>query len=189
MNIGIDLDDTINTLSLILIDYAKQYNKEHNIDHDIQVNEWDFDKAFGWDDDHSENFINKYMITAYKETKPKEDAQKILYELKNLGHNIIIITARSKEDFEDVENVSIDWLDRHKIPYDKVVIDSEDKVEKCKEHNIDIFIDDRASYCEKVKEHLNIPVYLFNSIYNQDYNNEKIKRIYSWEEIYREIIG
>ena len=52
MVIGIDLDDTINDLADQFIYYAKKYNQENLIDYDIKENEWDFDKAYGWDKKH-----------------------------------------------------------------------------------------------------------------------------------------
>ena len=42
-------------------------------------------------------------------------------------------------------------------------------------------------HCENVYSNLKIPVLLMNSIYNKDYENPNIKRVYNWKEIYNEI--
>lgn len=41
--------------------------------------------------------------------------------------------------------------------------------------------------CETVYNLLKIPVFLMNSRYNKNYKNEKIKRVYNWNQIYKEI--
>lgn len=45
MNIGIDIDDTINNLADILRKYATEYNKEQEIDYEIQTNKWEWAEA------------------------------------------------------------------------------------------------------------------------------------------------
>ena len=51
MNIGIDIDDTINNLHDLLIKKGTEFNKREKIDHKINENAWHWDKAFGWDDE------------------------------------------------------------------------------------------------------------------------------------------
>ncbi len=42
-------------------------------------------------------------------------------------------------------------------------------------------------HCENVYNKLNIPVLLMDSPYNKKYKNDKIKRVFNWREIYKEI--
>lgn len=150
MNIGIDLDDTINTLAPILLKYAIKYNKVKNINHEIKPHEWEFDKAFGWSEDHIKEFLDEYIIKVFKEAKPKKNAVKIIHKLRDEGHKIIVITARSEEHVKGVYNHCAEWLDKYHIVYDKIVVDSHDKAKKCKENDVDIFIDDNIDHCENV---------------------------------------
>ena len=170
-----------------MIRYAREYNTINGIEYNIHENEWDFDKAFGWDEQNSVKFMNAYIRQALTEAKPKEDAVEIIKKLKTEGHTIMIITARHDNNIQDVYNISKDWLKRYDIPYDKLVVNSTDKAEKCKENGINLFIDDIINNCENVHNELNIPVYLFDSPYNQKHENTAIKRVFSWKELYGEI--
>ena len=187
MRIGIDLDDTITKTDEILFKYAKIYNKEEKILFNINREEWNLTKAFGWNEENIKEFFSKYLKSIYEEAEIKENAKERINKLKDDGNKIIIITARDTKSLKEVHEVCKDWLINNKINVDKIVVDGEDKAQKCLENKIDIFIDDNICNCENVYNNLKIPVLLMNSRYNKDYQNPKIKRVYNWNEIYNEI--
>ena len=187
MRIGIDLDDTITKTEEILFKYAKIYNKEEKILFNINREEWNLTKAFGWNEENIKEFFSKYLKSIYEEAEIKENAKEKINVLKDDGNKIIIITARDTKSLKEVHEVCKDWLINNKINVDKIVVDGEDKAQKCLENKIDIFIDDNICNCENVYNNLKIPVLLMNSRYNKDYQNPKIKRVYNWNEIYNEI--
>lgn len=187
MRIGIDLDDTITKTDEILFKYAKMYNEEEKILFKINRGEWDWNKAFGWDEEKCETFFSRYLKKIFEEAEIKENAKEKINALKNDGNKIIIITARDTKSLKEVHKVCENWLINNKVNVDKIVVDGEDKVQKCLENKIDIFIDDNVYNCESVYNNLKIPVLLMNSRYNKDYQNPKIKRVYNWNEIYNEI--
>ena len=186
MNIGIDIDDTINKLSETLLKYGIQFNKENGIEYDIKNSEYDFHKAFGWNDEQEAAFKEKYIAKCLIEANIKEGAREYIHKLKEEGNKIVIITARNnKETCPNVYNISNEWLIKHGIEMDKLETGCTQKTDKCKEHKIDIFIDDNKDHCREVKEGLGIPVIMFDSIYNQGIND--FDRVYSWEEVYNTI--
>lgn len=187
MIIGIDIDDTINTLAEKLIKYAKIYNMEKNITHKIREEEWDFNKAYGWNTDNEREFFEKYIKNILDEAEVKKDASKYINKLKSEGNSIVIITARSVKNHYDIYNITTNWLNRNNICYDKIEIESLDKAEKCKKNNIDIFIDDNMYNCMSVHDEVKIPTFIFDSIYNKKEENTHIKRVFSWKQIYDEI--
>lgn len=187
MRIGIDLDDTITKTDEILFKYAKIYNKEEKILFNINREEWNLTKAFGWNEENIKEFFSKYLKSIYEEAEIKENAKERINKLKDDGNEIIIITARDTKSLKEVHEVCEDWLINNKINVDKIVVDGEDKAQKCLENKIDIFIDDNICNCENVYNNLKIPVLLMNGRYNKDYQNPKIKRVYNWNEIYNEI--
>ena len=68
------------------------------------------------------------------------------------------------------------------------VYDHLNKKEIMCENNLDIFIDDNFRNCmEAVK--LNIKALMMNARNNKNFNDEKIKRVFSWDEIEKEICG
>ena len=187
MRIGIDLDDTITKTDEILFKYAKKYNEEEKILFKINRGEWDWNKAFGWDEEKCETFFSRYLKKIFEEAEIKENAKEKINALKNDGNKIIIITARDTKSLKEVHKVCENWLINNKVNVDKIVVDGEDKAQKCLENKIDIFIDDNVYNCESVYKNLKIPVLLMNSRYNKDYQNPNIKRVYNWNEIYNEI--
>ncbi len=187
MRIGIDLDDTITKTDEILFKYAKIYNEEEKILFNINREEWNLTKAFGWNEENIKEFFSKYLKSIYEEAEIKENAKERINKLKDDGNEIIIITARDTKSLKEVHEVCKDWLINNKINVDKIVVDGEDKAQKCLENKIDIFIDDNICNCENVYNNLKIPVLLMNGRYNKDYQNPKIKRVYNWNEIYNEI--
>ena len=187
MRIGIDLDDTITKTDEILFKYAKKYNEEEKILFKINRGEWDWNKAFGWDEEKCETFFSRYLKKIFEEAEIKENAKEKINALKNDGNKIIIITARDTKSLKEVHKVCENWLINNKVNVDKIVVDGEDKAQKCLENKIDIFIDDNVYNCESVYKNLKIPVLLMDSRYNKDYQNSNIKRVYNWNEIYNEI--
>ena len=185
MNIGIDIDDTINKLSDILSKCAIKYNLDNEIEYNVQLDKWDFHEAFGWDEYHIKNFLEKHMRRCFEETGIKDGAKYYINKLKDEGNKIVIITARQEEHCADTYNISKNWLMKNGIKLDKLEVGCTNKVKECKENNIDIFIDDNAENCRAVSKILKIPVYLFDSIYNK--SEKDLKRVYTWEEVYMEI--
>ncbi len=107
-------------------------------------------------------------------------------QLKKQGHKIILITARFPSDKFDIEELTIQWLKDNKINYDELIVNAQDKVEVARKKQIDIFVDDSIRNCEKVSE-VQIETFIMDTIINVNYNNDKIKRIYSWPHFYQEI--
>ena len=186
MNIGIDIDDTINNLHKVLITKGYAFNKKENISFKINVNEWHWDKAFGWDDETAKRFLNENIEQAYLEAEIKENASNIINKLQDNGHRIFIITSRSVEHCKDPYAVSEEWLNKHNIKFDKLIVGARDKASVCTDNNIDVFIDDHVGFCEGVSK-TNTKVLMFNSPYNQ--NETKYKKVNTWEEVYNNIIN
>lgn len=185
MNIGIDIDDTINRLSDILPKYAKKYNKENKIEYRIKNDKWDFHEAFGWDEDNIERFLCKNIEVCFTKAKIKKNAKKYINKLKEEGNKIIIITSRSEEHNKCVYDVSKRWLLKHKIKFDKLYVGWENKIRPCIENDIDVFIDDHVEICKRVENESDIHVLLFDSVYNKE--EKKLKRINNWKEAYEQI--
>ena len=185
MNIGIDIDDTINNLHEMIMKYGTEFNNNRNIDFKINPNEWYWDKAFGWDDNLAKEFLEESIEISYLNASIKENAAKIINKLHDEGNKIIIITSRSKLHCKDPYSISKTWLDKKEIIYDEIVVDALDKGSVCKKYKIDVFIDDHIQFCEGVsKEKIN--VLMFDSPYNQKEN--RYKRVCSWEDVYTQII-
>lgn len=187
ITIGIDLDDTISSSNEMFIKYAKLYNKEKKINFKIDETQWDLDKSFGWNDNNYKEFCKQYLRTVLNEAETKYNAAEKINKLKDEGYKIIIITSRNEKELNDMYSFTEKWLKNHNINYDKLIINSLQKEEECLKNKVNIFIDDNMKNCMNVYKKLQIPVFLFDSLYNANDKYSNIERIYSWDEIYLKI--
>ncbi len=187
MRIGIDIDNVITNTDEYLIEKAKLYNSLNNINFSIKKNPTSLMDMFGWGEDTNIDFENKYLRLMNKEVKCKKNIVEIFNKLKNDGHQIILITRRGKWHYLDCKEVTIEWLNKNDIIYDKLITDVDDKSIMCLEEKIDLFIDDPTN-CMMVSSK-GIKTYIFDALFNKHCNGNNIIRCYSWYDIYEKING
>lgn len=188
MNIGIDIDDTLTNSSQVFIKYARIYNKINKINHTINTNELDQKKAFGWTEENQKEFAKKYLMQILLETTPNKNAVEIIKRLKEEGHNIYFITARKDSEIANMFDFTRLWLEKNKIYYDKLIVNSSDKLIDCNENNIEIFIDDNYLTCKRIKDNTKIKVFMYETNYNSWIDKIEIDRVKNWKDIYRIIL-
>ena len=191
MNIGIDIDDTISNTYDILFNYAQKYtivDKNRQLKHvNRNATTHMYATTFhNWSSEEETEFFNKYYGNILKEVKPKMFSAEIINKLKSEGHKIYLITARFKVETADVKGLTLKWLKENNIKYDELIMNIEDKLKMAKEKKIDIFVDDSIKNCEAIANG-NIKTFMMDSIVNINYQNEKVKRVYSWPHLYQEI--
>ena len=96
-----------------------------------------------------------------------------------LGHELIAMTGRLTD--EDVCPHTVYWLRKHNIPISKI-IHTQDKAAACKEHDIDLLIEDDPRYALPVLE-AGIPVLLRNHHYNESLEHPLVTRFSHWLEV------
>lgn len=182
MKIGIDIDDTMADTFDYLMPYIAEffnidikYLKDNNISYSNLPKEMK---------ERELEFAKKYYDKVIASTPFKPKVAEYIDKIKELGHEIIVITARNKTLYTDEYKTTIEELKNNNIHYDKLICDF-DKAKVCKNENIDLFIDDSIANCNKVNK-LGIKTILFNSKSNI---NDKINlyRIDSWKDIYKYI--
>ncbi len=182
MKIGIDIDDTMADTFDYLIPYIAEffdidinYLKDNNISYSNLPEEMKKREL---------EFAKKYYDKVIPNTPFKPKVAEYINKIKELGHEIIVITARDKTLYTDEYKTTIEELNNNKINYDKLICDF-DKAKVCKIEKIDLFIDDSIANCSKVNE-LGIETIVFNSKSNiKDKTN--LYRVDNWEEIYEKI--
>lgn len=177
LNIGIDIDDTItNTFDYLMpyvadffnmeLDYLKEYNISYTtLKDDMKEKELELARTV------YDNVVLDAPL--------KEDAYEYLNKLKNDGHKLYFITARTNEVYKDAKGITTEYLNKHNIPYDEVIC-TRDKATACKENNIDLFIDDSINHCTKVNKE-GIEVLLFNCKSNKHFDG--FRKVYNWKEV------
>lgn len=189
MRIGLDIDDTICYTNRVLMKYADIYNKEHGNRKLLKRDTNNFSEVYGWDDDEVYTFFRTYYLDALKEIEPKEDVKEVLEKLREEGHKIIFITVRNDKECGgegEAHRITTEWLNKYEIPYDELNLDIHDKKAFCKEHNIDVFMDDSIKTVSAVKE-LGIKTFIAMNNFNLDFKDDKIINIYNMDQFFQEI--
>ena len=86
-----------------------------------------------------------------------------------------------------MEKITRNWLEKHQIYYDQLYIGHKDKRQLVTENNVEIFIDDNYKTCKQISE-LNVRTLIMNSRLNQNIQDDKLERVFSWKEIKVKII-
>ena len=182
MKIGIDIDDTMaDTFDYLMPYIAEFFNIDIKYLKDKNISYSTFPKEMK---ERELEFARKYYDKVIPSTPFKPKVAEYIDKIRNLGHKIIVITARDKTLYTDEYKTTIKELKNNDIHYDKLICDF-DKVKVCKNEKIDLFIDDSISNCNKVNE-LGIETILFNSKSNIN-TKTNLYRIDNWKEIYEKI--
>ena len=189
MKIGIDIDNVLSNFNDVLLeDYIKHDKELRNngiINKDVYIR-----KMFDWSEDEEKSYYEKNIERIAEKFVPINDCSKYIKKLKNDGHAIIIISGRDNGEYSDPYNMTVEWLKKYDIEYDKLILTNaykhQEKADYCKQNNIDIMIDDSIHVCEKCIEN-NIECILFETSYNK--NENRFNKVSNWQEIYDYIIN
>lgn len=182
-NIGIDIDGVLTDEGP---DQNSIWQQKMNdfFEREITLKEYTYDlgRAFALSQEELNLFIQENIEEIYSNVNAVEKAREILTELKQAGHRLILITARSEEHRGITEN----WLQENSIPYHELHHEDQ-KAPLAVEKNIALFIDDRKENAIEIAAR-DIPVILVSKYHNLDFKgNEKISKVNNWDEIKEKI--
>lgn len=147
LNIAIDIDDTLTDTATYLQPYIAEYFgaelsevREKGVSYENLPKPWKKDVIA---------FMKGYFDRVIPYTPFKPDAAWGVNALREAGHRIVIITARSTAFYTDPYATTVEELRRGGIAYDKLIC-TQDKASACLEEQIDVLIDDHSRNCEAV---------------------------------------
>lgn len=186
MRIGIDIDNTITNTLPILKEYCKRYN-DTVVKRNLQMHEDGVASynLYDWTQEENQDFCNRYLEKIVLQAELKEDARKIILELKDAGHTIYIISARAFPEFKTPYETTEKFLKEKGIVYDKLLVGKREKKSFCIENEIEVLIDDEPQHIMQMSEF--IPVLVFDGIYNRQCVGDNIIRVYDWLDIAKTI--
>ena len=131
-------------------------------------------------------FFSFFESEEYRETQPVSGAYEKLYELKESGHKLFVVTARNKP-FEEQTRKRVDthfpWIFSDFLFMSQYTEDEIPKSQLCKEKWIQLLIDDIVSNVQDVNS-LWMPWFLLDKPWNQWVEDSNLlKRVYSRDEI------
>ena len=123
-------------------------------------------------------FHEKYMHS-YGEAKVVDDAKNIIDELKK-NHNLYFVTARDAK----LTDITKNWLNENGFEeIDVYLLGSDYKIQKAKELECHIFIEDNPSNAMQLANE-GMKVLLIDTNYNKEIEHENIVRVNNWIDIH-----
>ena len=188
MKIGVDIDGVLADRHKWLLTHTKDFfaNRGFQI---VDPTSYDVNVMFGVSQEQRKEYWEHHIFDYANQVDVNVGGSEVLSKLQKDGHEIIINTARwftERKDIigEQMREAVVDWLAKHRIPYDELVFSSyhaKNKLEVAKTRKLDIHIDDAVFEIKQLATHL--PV----AIYDQPHNKEIIPntfRVKDWHEFY-----
>ena len=175
LNICIDIDGTI-TSPYHFIPYLNElYNKDIK---EEECNTYDWESLYNVEMDDILHKLHNDCIHSYEDADIVCGAKNIIEKLKN-NHNVYFVTARNNS----LETTTLNWLEKQGFSQIEVhLLGSHYKIEKAKELNCDVFIEDSPSNAVELAQ-AGMKVLLIDTNYNKDAKHENIIRVNNWTEI------
>jgi len=176
LNICIDIDGTI-TEPYYWLELANEYFG--NSIKPSDVTKYEIHEVLNVPREDYLNFYELYAKQMHIESEVREGAKQILSKLNRL-HNIFYVTARDVK----LEKITTEWFTKHDLPWAQLyLLGTHYKVDKAKELNCNIFIEDR--YENAIQLALaGFKVLLIDCNYNRRALIPGITRVFSWKDIY-----
>lgn len=193
MKIGIDIDGVLTDIEQWQLDYASKFYCEKYQKEIVNFKGYETNQIFNVESKIDDEFWKEYFKEYSISVEARKFANEVIDKLKQEGHQIYIITARGSflshsttvMSIDENRKIVLDWLKNNKINYDRIIFSPEDKVNICKDNNIDLMIEDKPDNINKISEI--IPVICFHASYNEKCNKINVIRCYSWYDIYNKI--
>lgn len=186
MIIGVDVDGVLTKLEKYQISEGEKYFNRPP----VNTAGYKVYEIFGLAKEDDKRFWRDNIFSYATYDSVQEGSDKVLKKLKEDGHIIYIVTARTytrenTQRGEKMRTVLINWLKDNGIVYDKIIFSEEDKTEICKQLKLDVMVEDCVSNIENISK--NIPVICVDAAYNHSLCGKNIYRAVGWEEVYKTI--
>ncbi len=187
MKIGIDLDGVVIDSETTFRTYEEIFDidilRGNNL---INKEEPKFQARYNWTNEQEKEFIERYFLTVSKESNLMSGFIGVYNLLKNQGHKFVVITARGGF-VKEMKDDAIRLLEENNIKFNKYYWKVEDKLEICKSEKVDIMIDDDWKIIKKLADNHVKTLYFRDTNLTKLEENEYIKEVNNWGEIYRYI--
>lgn len=179
--LALDLDgvvfDSENSYRVYTEMYDVDVKKGNNI---INNSERTFQKRYNWDKSEFSEFYNKYSKIILEKANIMSGAEIVIKKLLEY-FDIIIVTARSDEEMK----YALEKFEKVNLNSVKIYNNEHKKIDKFLEEKVDYIIDDDNIICINASNNNIHALYFKNSASDKLEENEYIKNVNNWGEIYR----
>lgn len=185
MILGIDIDNTLCDTHEMIWACAQKYGAEANRPPFLDRSRYFLSEYLGWPEEVVEAFRQRCLRDIYRDVRVKAGAAAAMQSLHQ-RHSIILVTGRNS-DYEGMEEVTRQWLQRLQIPFERLVMNATphmhhfSKKAVVEEAGIELMVEDHPDLCLELAPLM--PVLMFDQPYNQEVNAPGIARVSSWQQI------
>lgn len=185
MKIGIDLDGVVIDSESVWRVYGEIFaledlNNRKIYDH----NEPKQQGRYNYSKEELDLYINKYLLKGSKESNLKPGFLPVYLRLRELGYEMVVITARGMFTEEMIDD-AINLLEKNNIVFDKYYWNISNKLEICKQENIDVMIDDDYKIIEQLSKNNIKTLYFRDANLKKLPQNEYVYEVNNWGDVYR----
>lgn len=185
MKIGIDLDGVVIDSETTFRTYEEIFAiEELNGRRIINDKEPKYQGRYDWSKEEQNKFNKKYLLKAAQESAIMSGFLPIYQRLKNLGYELIVITARGVF-IEEMKDDAIRLLKENSITFDKYYWNVSNKLEICKKETIDIMIDDDYKIIEQLSNSKIKTLYFRDANLMKIQESEYVHEVNNWGDVYR----
>ena len=185
MRIGLDLDGVVIDSETTFRTYEEIFAIDDlNYRKIINFEEPKYQGRYKWSKEEQDKFNQKYLLKAARESNLMPGFLAIYNKFKELGFEMIVITARGVF-IEEMKDDAIRLLKENNIIFDKYYWNVQDKLEICQKENIDVMIDDDYKIIQQLSDSK------IQTLYFRDTNLKKLKEtdyiheVNNWGDVYR----
>lgn len=189
MNIGIDIDGVLCSEDLFQLVYGTKFCYQNDMNCRIlSPFSSETKDRFLWSSEDDKRFWKEnylYYLTTSEFLYP--DASEVICSLYRDGHKIYLISHRKQsllnklEIHENMESLTLDWLNRNNIPFHQLILAEKPKEYYIRQLNISLMIDDNPKILEELSHYIN--VIGFRAHCNLQYFLPNIIMVSSWKEL------
>ena len=190
MRIGLDLDGVVFDSETTFRTYEEIFDIEKNQNKLVDRTEPKFQYRYSWNEDERREF-EKYYLEVSKTSPLMAGFKKVFELLKKEGVEFIAITARgvgaNGEFIDGMEDDAKRILKENNIEFDKYYWRQKDKLGPAKEENLDCMIDDDHRVISDLAKNGIKTLYFRDTNLKKLEENDYIKEVNNWGDIYRTI--
>jgi len=185
MKIGIDLDGVVIDSENVWRVYGEIFALEDLNNRKIyDYNEPKQQSRYNYSKEELDLYINKYLLKGSKESNLKPGFLPVYLRLRELGYEMVVITARGMFKEEMIDD-AINLLEKNNIVFDKYYWNISNKLEICKQENIDVMIDDDYKIISELSKN-NVKTLYFRDVNLKKLpQSEYVYEVNNWGDIYR----
>jgi len=99
-------------------------------------NDYYLRKRFNWNKEQYSYLMSTIREQVVCNAKLRDGLIKCLSDFINNGIEIVVITARNNTYYKDALNMTLNWLNKEKIPSSKLIINAQNKAKTCQKKRL-----------------------------------------------------